>query len=133
MAQLHTIKLKAHTLNTEVYALYLSYLDSSVKWYVRVLLTFVIGYALSPIDIVPDLKAVFGYLDDVVVIAAGLSISYQLISKEVLDKSRLRAYEELNGDKEDMMAAYRVIGYTWMLAFSLLAIIFYKLLNLNVF
>ncbi|MCC9168184.1 YkvA family protein [Pontibacter harenae] len=133
MAQLQTIKLKAHNLNAEVYALYLSYLDTRVKWYVRVLLAFVIGYALSPIDFVPDLQAVFGFLDDVVVIAAGLSFSYQLLSKDVLGKARVQAYEALNGDKESVMAAYRIIGYTWMLAFCLLAIIVYKLLNLNSF
>ncbi|RAU83917.1 YkvA family protein [Pontibacter arcticus] len=122
MAQLHTLKQKTHALNTEIYASYLAYKDSRVKWYIPVLLAFVIGYALSPIDFIPDLVAVFGFLDDVIIVALGFSISYHLIDKTILNETRLKAYEEIGNNQ----LAYRIIGYFWILALTLLFMFCYK-------
>ncbi len=129
--QLHTLKQKTQEINTELYALYLSYRDARVKWYVRFMLAFVIGYAISPIDFVPDYVPVFGFLDDVLVVALGLSFSSQLLSKNVLGQARLQAYEELNGDSETFAAAYRIVLYAWMLIASVVAVILYKLLFMS--
>ncbi|QCR23630.1 YkvA family protein [Pontibacter sp. SGAir0037] len=131
MAHLHILKQKAQTLNTEVYALYLSYRDTNVKWYVKVILAFVIGYGISPIDFIPDFKAVFGFLDDIIIIAAGLSTSYHLVSKQVLDKARIRAYEEFGGESQEAVMAFRIVLYAWVLAVSLVAVFFYKLIYMN--
>ncbi|WP_242926633.1 YkvA family protein [Pontibacter vulgaris] len=131
MAQLHTLKQKTQELNTELYALYLSYRDGRVQWYVRLLLAFVIGYSISPIDFVPDYVPVFGFLDDVVIVAIGLSFSSHLLSKNILGQARLQAYEELNGDTATFTAAYKIVLYAWMLIASVVAVILYKLLFMN--
>lgn len=131
MTHINSLKHKAQSINTEVYALYLSYRDISVKWYVRVILAVVIGYGISPIDFIPDFKAVFGFLDDIVIMAAGLSISYHLLTKKVIDKARIQAFEELNSDNSTAVMAYRVVGYAWMLAVSLLAVFLYKMFYVN--
>ncbi len=131
MTQINSLKHKAHLINTEIYALYLSYRDNSVKWYVRVILAVAIGYGLSPIDLIPDFIAVFGFLDDIIIMAAGLSISYQLLTKKVIDRARVQAFEELNSDSNTATVAYRVVGYAWMLAISLAAAFLYKMLYVN--
>ena len=41
-------------LKTERAALYLAYRDPRTPWYARVAAILVIGYALSPIDLIPD-------------------------------------------------------------------------------
>jgi uncharacterized membrane protein YkvA (DUF1232 family) len=132
MAQLNTLRQKTHELNIAIYALYLSYRDSRVSWHVRVLLALAIGYGLSPVDLLPDLTPVFGYLDDVVVVAAGLRISYHLLTKEVRQEARLQAYEEMGRDAESSAAALQVVSYAWLLVFALLLLFCYKLLHMNV-
>lgn len=133
MEQLNTLKQKTNELNTELYAYYLAYRDVRVNWSVRLLLAFIIGYAISPIDLIPDLTPVFGYLDDVLLIGAGLSISYNLISKDVLGQARLKAYEDLNTRSEEMAPAYRIVGYVWLLAASLAVVFLYKLFYVPAF
>lgn len=128
MMQLTTLRQKAHEMNAEIYALYLSARHPDVRWYVPLLLAVVIGYAISPIDLVPDLVPVFGYLDDVVLVALGLHAAYRLVTKKVLGQARLQAYEVLGQDGEAAAMAYRVIGYTWMLAAVVVACFIYKLL-----
>ncbi|NDK56099.1 YkvA family protein [Pontibacter fetidus] len=132
MTQLTTLKQKTHTLNAEIYALYLSYRDVRVKWYVRLLLAVAIGYAISPIDLVPDLVPVFGFLDDVVVVTLGLGFSYQLISKLVLDQARIQAYETLGGVAGSGITAYKIIGYVWMLVATVVAVLVYKMFFLGI-
>ena len=129
--QLTTLKQKTHALNAEIYALYLSYRDARVKWYVRLLLAVAIGYAISPIDLIPDLVPVFGFLDDVVAVTMGIGFSYQLISKLVLDQARIHAYEVLSGVTEGATAAYKIIGYVWALMATIAAVFTYKFLFLE--
>lgn len=131
-AQLHTLKQRTQEFNTEIYALYLSYRDPRVKWYVRLLLAFVIGYALSPIDLVPDLVAVFGFLDDIIILTLGSSLSYQLLSKNIINEARMQAFECIQSNHDSSSFAYKVIGYTWLIAFTIVGLLFYKLLFVSV-
>lgn len=131
MIQLNTLKQKTHALNTEIYALYLAYRDSRVEWYVRMLLALAIGYAISPVDLVLDLTPVFGYLDDVVIVAAGLRTSYHLLTKEVRQHALLQAYEDMNSDTPTSAFAITVVSYAWLLLFSLLVVFCYKLLHMH--
>lgn len=126
--QLHTLKQRTQEINTEIYALYLSYRDPRVKWYVRLLLAFVIGYALSPIDLIPDLVAVFGFLDDIVILTLGTSLSCQLLSKNIISEARIQACECIYGNHDSSSFAYKVIGYTWLIAFTIVGLFLYKLL-----
>ncbi|WP_018476793.1 YkvA family protein [Pontibacter roseus] len=132
MMQLTTLRQKAHEINAEIYAMYLSARHPQVRWYVPLLLAFVVGYAISPIDLVPDLVPVFGFLDDVVLVTLGFSLAYQQLSKDILGKARLRAYEVLSQEGERGNMAYRVVGYVWALALSVAAILFYKIVFLNI-
>ncbi len=45
---------KAKRLKTEVYALCLAMKDPRVPWYTKLLMALIIGYAISPIDLIPD-------------------------------------------------------------------------------
>ena len=47
-------KAYARQLKTDVYALYLAYKDPRTPWYARVFAAVVVGYAFSPIDLIPD-------------------------------------------------------------------------------
>ena len=58
----------------DAHALYLAARDPRVPWYVKVLAIAVAAYALSPIDLIPDFVPVLGYVDDLIIRAAGVAI-----------------------------------------------------------
>ena len=47
-------------------ALYIASKDRRTKWWVKILIAAVLGYALSPIDLIPDFIPVLGYVDDII-------------------------------------------------------------------
>ena len=53
-------KEKARALKRETYAVYLACRDPRVPWYGRLLAACVVGYAFSPIDLIPDPIPVLG-------------------------------------------------------------------------
>ena len=83
----------ARGLKVEVYALYLAYRDPRVSWYARVFAAVVVGYAFSPIDLIPDVVPVLGYLDDLVVVPLGVALAIKMIPTHVLLECREKARE----------------------------------------
>jgi len=84
-------KQRVLALKIEGYALYLSYKDPRVSWYARAFTAIVIGYAFSPIDLIPDFIPVLGYLDDLILIPLGVSLALKMIPAEVMSESRNQA------------------------------------------
>jgi len=62
----------ARVIKRDVHALYLASRDPRVPWYAKALAVAVAGYALSPIDLIPDFIPILGYLDDVVLLPLGM-------------------------------------------------------------
>jgi len=78
-------------LKVEIYALYLAYRDPRVPWYARVFAALVVGYAFSPIDLIPDAIPVLGYLDDLLVVPLGIALAIRMIPPPVLAECREEA------------------------------------------
>lgn len=111
---LNKLKQRARHLKAEIYALYLAYRDPRVPWYARVFVACVVGYALSPIDLIPDFVPVLGYLDDLIVLPLGLSIALRLIPAEVMAECRAQARERLASGKPRNWLAAAVIVAIWL-------------------
>lgn len=58
---------------------------------VKLLCLFVVAYALSPIDLIPDFIPVLGYLDDVLLLPGMIWLAVRLLPPAVFEDSRLRA------------------------------------------
>jgi uncharacterized membrane protein YkvA (DUF1232 family) len=74
----------ARAIKRDVYAVYLAARDPRVPWYVKALALCVAGYALSPIDLIPDFIPVIGYLDDLVIVPLGIVAVVKLIPPEIM-------------------------------------------------
>jgi uncharacterized membrane protein YkvA (DUF1232 family) len=90
---LQRIKNWAHVLNRDVHAIYLASRDPRVPWHAKVLAIAVAGYALSPIDLIPDFIPVFGYLDDLIIVPLGIWLVVSLIPEEIMAEHRAIANE----------------------------------------
>jgi uncharacterized membrane protein YkvA (DUF1232 family) len=104
---------KARGLRREVYALYFAVRDPRVPWYVKVLAACVVGYALSPIDLIPDFIPVLGYLDDLLLIPVGVMAVRALIPAGVLVECRERAAQA--SEKPTSRMAAGIIVAIWLL------------------
>jgi uncharacterized membrane protein YkvA (DUF1232 family) len=83
-----TLKDWARVMKRDVHALYLASRDPRVPWYAKALALVVAGYALSPIDLIPDFIPVLGYLDDVILVPLGVLLVIRLIPPEVMAEHR---------------------------------------------
>lgn len=72
----------------DVHALYLASRDPRVPWYAKALAVAVAGYALSPIDLIPDFIPVLGYLDDAILLPLGILLVIRLIPPEIMAEHR---------------------------------------------
>jgi uncharacterized membrane protein YkvA (DUF1232 family) len=74
----------------EVYAVYRAARDPRLPWYAKALAFCVAGYALSPIDLIPDFVPVLGYIDDLIIVPLGILIVLKLIPPEIMAEPRRR-------------------------------------------
>jgi uncharacterized membrane protein YkvA (DUF1232 family) len=110
-------KQKAKALKKEVFALYLAYKDPRVPWYAKVFSAVVVGYAFSPIDLIPDPIPVLGYLDDLVLIPLGIALAMKMIPGEVMADCRIKAEEMAAQGKPVNRVAAAVIILIWIAVF----------------
>jgi uncharacterized membrane protein YkvA (DUF1232 family) len=119
------LKRWAGRLKTEVYALYLAYRDPRVPLYARIFAACVVGYAFSPIDLIPDPIPILGYLDDLVLIPLGVALAIKMIPDPVLVECREKARRTANNEKPTSRVAAAVIVVVW-LSLAALAIVFVR-------
>lgn len=119
MKLLQNLKQKARDLNTEVYALYLAYKHPQVSWVAKVVIALTIGYALSPIDLIPDFIPVFGLLDDLFIVPVGIALSVRLIPAPVMQECRLKASEMFRENKPSVRYAWLVVVFSWLIILSI--------------
>jgi len=122
MKLLQNLKQRARALNTEVYALYLAYKRPEVPWTAKIIIALTIGYALSPIDLIPDFIPVFGFLDDIFIVPAGIALSIRLIPGPVMKQCREQAAELFRDKKPKVRYAWLVVVYSWLLILSIVFI-----------
>ena len=115
MGHLEVWKQRARGLKVETYAIWLAYKDPRVPWYARVFAACVVGYAFSPIDLVPDPIPVLGYLDDLVLVPLGIALALKMIPPEVMAECRKGAEAAMREGKPTNWRAAAAIITVWVL------------------
>ncbi|MTI67321.1 MAG: DUF1232 domain-containing protein [Firmicutes bacterium] len=110
----------------EIKALYIAYKRSDISVMSKVIIALTVGYALSPIDLIPDFIPILGYLDDVIIIPLGIYVSLRLIPDKVMDECRMEAEKSLNNKKLINWNAGIFIILIWLIIFILLFLKFKK-------
>lgn len=112
------LKAWAGRLKAEIYALYLACRDPRTPWYAKGIAALVVAYALSPIDLIPDFIPVLGYLDDLILIPAGIWLAVRMIPAEVMQESRVRA--QALADRPRSRRGIAMVILIWLLLIALI-------------
>jgi uncharacterized membrane protein YkvA (DUF1232 family) len=107
----------ARLLKRDTLTLYLACRDPRTPWYAKAFAGLVAAYALSPIDLIPDFVPVLGYLDDLLIVPAGIALAVRMIPEPVLAQCRARA-AEIDTRPTDRRAAAIIIAI-WIVAAAL--------------
>jgi len=123
---LERLKTKATTLKRELTAVYYAYQNPKVKLLPKIIIAISIGYALSPIDLIPDFIPVIGYLDDLIIIPGLISLAIKLIPRDVMDEARRRAEKEPSKLGKNWVFA-TIFILVWVLLLTVIVIAILKL------
>jgi uncharacterized membrane protein YkvA (DUF1232 family) len=83
--------------------------DPRTPWYARWLALAVVGYALSPIDLIPDFIPVLGYLDDLLLVPLGIWLVLRLVPPQVMAEHRAAA-ERAPARRKSLVAATIIVA-----------------------
>jgi uncharacterized membrane protein YkvA (DUF1232 family) len=112
-----TLKDWARAMRRDAHAVYLAARDPRTPWYAKALAAGVAGYALSPIDLIPDFIPVLGYLDELVILPLGILAVVKLVPPNVMAESRATA--ALAAERPISWMAAAVIAFIWMASIAL--------------
>ena len=105
----------AKRLRSETYAMYLAYRDPRVPWHAKAFAALVVSYAFSPIDLIPDFIPILGYLDDLILVPAGIALALRMIPPEVMEEARLRSIEAMTAGRPTNRFAAILVVIVWLL------------------
>lgn len=115
ISSLQKLKQQAKRLKIELDALYLACRDPRVPWYARVLAICVVGYAFSPIDLIPDFIPILGYLDDLIIVPLGIVLVVKMIPLAVMVECRVKAQSATPSNKPKNWIAAGIFLIVWIL------------------
>jgi uncharacterized membrane protein YkvA (DUF1232 family) len=115
-----TLRLKnwMRALRRDAHAIRLAARDPRVPWAVKLLAIAVAGYALSPIDLIPDFIPVLGLLDDLIIVPLGIWLVIALIPEDVMREHR--AVANAAAQRPVSRAAAIIIVALWISGAALL-------------
>jgi uncharacterized membrane protein YkvA (DUF1232 family) len=91
-----SIKIKAKQLKKQSLTVYYVSRDPRLPVYIKLISIFVVAYAFSPIDLIPDFIPVLGLLDDIIIIPLGLALIIRLTPPEIMESARVQAEQAEN-------------------------------------
>ncbi len=114
-----TLRSWARALKRDVIALWIAARDPRVPRHAKALAGAVAAYALSPIDLIPDFIPVLGYLDDLLIVPAGIWLVVRLVPAELMAEFREAAVRRAKRPVSYVAAG--VIAAIWIAAVAALA------------
>lgn len=85
------LKGRAKKLKSDIPAVFLALKKKETPIISKIFAVITIGYALSPIDFIPDFIPVIGLLDDLILLPILVAITIKFIPEEILNQCRIEA------------------------------------------
>lgn len=82
-----TLKERAKRLKQDIPIVFLCLKDKETPMPTKIFAGITVGYALSPVDLIPDFIPLLGYLDDVIILPALVVLTIKLIPKSVWERN----------------------------------------------
>jgi uncharacterized membrane protein YkvA (DUF1232 family) len=111
-----TLRDWARVVRRDTIAIWIAARDPRVPWYAKAAAAAVAAYALSPIDLIPDFIPVLGYLDDLLIVPAGIVLVVRLIPADLMAEFRTQAAER--ADRPTSYLAALAIVLLWAAAIT---------------
>jgi uncharacterized membrane protein YkvA (DUF1232 family) len=127
MSFLGRLKRRSRLLKCDVYAIYLACKDPRTPWYAKACALCVVSYAFSPIDLIPDMIPVLGYLDDLLLVPLGIALTLRMIPPVVLDECREHAKREREKRKPRSWIGAGIVITIWIVSLALALMYLYRL------
>ena len=110
------IKVWARRIKGDSVALWFAYQEPGTPLMAKALCVFVVAYALSPIDLIPDFIPVLGYIDDAILLPGLIWLAVRLVPKPVLEVSRVKAdvWMAEQGQKPTSYAGAVLVIAVWL-------------------
>lgn len=86
-----SLKERAAALKTDIPAVFLALKAKETPLIAKIAAGITVAYALSPIDLIPDFVPILGYLDDVILLPALISLTLKLIPSDIMEACRTQA------------------------------------------
>lgn len=118
MTLLQRLQSWAHRLKREALTLWFACRHPGTPRLARAVAVFVVAYALSPIDLIPDFVPLLGYLDDLVLLPLLVLLVMRLTPAAVLDDCRRQAEDWVIRDEKkprSLLGAALIVA-TWLLS-----------------
>ena len=85
------LKQRAKQLKTDIPAVFIALKHKDIPLLAKILAAIAVGYALSPIDLIPDFIPVIGLLDDIIILPFLVAIVIKMIPNDVFAECRIEA------------------------------------------
>lgn len=109
-----------------LWALYLAWKDPATPLAARVAIACAIGYAVSPVDLIPDFIPVLGQLDDLLIVPALIALAIRLIPPAVAARCRKEAWRAFSSGRRFRTgagkAATALFVAVWLAILALVAL-----------
>ena len=113
-------KEKINELKRDISAIYIALKNKYTPVYSKIIAAITVGYALSPIDLVPDFVPILGYLDDMIILPLLIFLSIKLIPKDIMQKAREEAKDIWKNGKPKKWYYALPIIFVWVLIIVLI-------------
>ena len=117
MTVIKKLKNWARLLKQDVLMLWFATKSPNTPWAPKAICIFIVAYALSPIDLIPDFIPILGFVDDLLLLPFLIWVAIRLIPNVIVQDSRMRADQWLiqNQSKPMSNLGLLIVAVIWLL------------------